>query len=358
MAKLKFDIIYMKIIGCEKEKEMKKIYLLIAALIMATVFAMEKRDDDYKGELVIYASLMEEQAIAAAQKFETETGIKTTFLRMSSGEIIKKIRSEKDDMKASVWFGGTADTFIAAYEEGLIEPYISENAKYIPSKYKDENGIWTGIYVGYLGFVANEQWLKENSLDMPDSWDDLLKPEFEGNIVLSSPLSSGTAYTMVSTIVQTMGEEEGFEYLKKLDNQVGLYTKSGMTPGIVVGLNEAGVGVTFLNNVVRYEKEGYRNIRMSIPSEGTGYEIGAVALLKGGPNEEEAKCFIDWSLTKEAQEIGHEVGSYQIFTNGEAVSPEEPDYLKNVNLMDYDFQWAGKNRNRLIKKFKESVLEE
>ncbi|PAB59990.1 ABC transporter substrate-binding protein [Anaeromicrobium sediminis] len=326
------------------------VFIVIITIIFSTL-TVGHRDKKSDMELTIYASLMEEQAIAAVDKFERETGIKTNFIRMSSGEILKKIREEKDSMKASVWYGGTADTFIAAYEEGLIEPYISPNASIIPPKYKDGDGTWTGIYVGYLGFVANDRWLKNNNLNMPNSWDDLLKPEFEGNIVLPNPATSGTAYTMVSTIVQLMGEEKGFEYLKKLDKQVIKYTKSGLTPGIVVGINEAGVGVTFLNNVVRYKKDGYRNIIMSTPMEGTGYEIGAVALLKNAPNKDAAKMFIDWALTEKAQEIGQQVGSYQLLTNPKATPPKEPEYLTKVNLIDYDFQYAGKNRNYLIDKF-------
>jgi iron(III) transport system substrate-binding protein len=303
--------------------------------------------------LTIYASLMEEQAIKAVEEFEKETGIKTNFIRRSSGEILEKIRKEKENMKASVWYGGTADTFISAYEEGLIEPYKSPNSYMIPNEYKDENGIWTGIYIGYLGFIANERWLKENNIDMPNCWEDLLKPEFEGNIVLPNPSSSGTAYTIVATIVQLMGEEKGLEFLNKLDKQVVQYTKSGLTPGIVVGLGEAGIGVTFLNNVIRYEKEGYKNIEMVAPKDGTGYEIGAVAILKDAPNMNEAKKFVDWSLTKRAQELGKSVGSYQVLTNYKAASPKEPEFIKDINLIKYDFKWAGKNRKRLIKKFED-----
>lgn len=331
---------------------MKKFIILILLIGIAfnTIYLQNnKLNSDI--ELTIYCSLMEEQAIAAVDNFQRETGIKTTFIRMSSGEILNKLKKEKDSMKASVWYGGTSDTFIAAYEEGLIKPYISPNSSIIPKKYKDKDGIWTGIYVGYLGFVANHKWLKNNNLDIPNSWNDLLKPEFEGNIVLPNPATSGTAYTMISTITQLMGEEKGFEYLKKLDKQVIKYTKSGLTPGIVVGLNEAGVGVTFINNVVRYKRNGYRNIVMSTPKEGTGYEIGSVALLNNGPNEEAGKKFIDWALTKKAQELGQQIGSFQLLTNPSAVAPKEPDYLTNVKLINYDFQYAGKNRSRFIYKF-------
>lgn len=332
---------------------MKKIaYILLGIIMISTFIYFHREKTDQREELVIYASLMEEQALISAKEFERETGIKTKFIRMSSGEILERIRNEKDNAKASVWYGGTADTFIDAYQEGLIEPYISKNSKYIPSRFKSEDGIWTGVYAGVLGFVINEDWFKENGLEPPKTWDDLLRPEFEGKIVLPDPRTSGTAYTIISTIIQMKGEKEGFEYLKKLDRQVVKYTKSGFSPGVVVGMDEAAIGVTFLNNVIRYEKEGYKNLDMILPEDGTGYEIGSVALLKNSPQTSYGKEFIDWALTKRAQELGNEVGSYQIFTNVKANSSMESK-LKNLNIIEYDFVWAGKNRKRLIKKFLE-----
>ncbi|WP_231139170.1 extracellular solute-binding protein, partial [Streptobacillus moniliformis] len=112
-------------------------------------------------------------------------------------------------------------------------------------------------------------------------------------------------------------------YFKQLDGQIRKYTKSGTAPGRMVGIGEVSLGITFLHEAIKYQKEGYSDIIISSPNEGTGYEIGAVALLKNAPNSTAAKKFIDWVLTKEVQELGKTVGSFQFLTNKNAVAPEE-----------------------------------
>lgn len=311
--------------------------------------APEKKDL----KLTIYAGLMEDHAIMATKEFEKQTGVKTEFVRMSSGETLARIRAEKDNMTASVWFGGPVDAYIASMEEGLLVPYKSPNAEKFPDKYKDPDGYWTGIYSGYLGFVCDKEWFEEKGYEIPTSWDDLLKPEFKGQIVTAHPGSSGTAYTMLATITQLKGEEAGFEYMQKLNGQIRQYTKSGTAPGRMVGLKEIPIGITFLHDAIKYRLEGFKDIVISAPSEGTGYEIGGVAILANGPDQEAAQMFVDWALTKEAQELGSTVGSFQFLTNPDAVPPEEAMILKDTKLIDYDFDWAGKNRKELVEKFNE-----
>lgn len=328
---------------------MKKLFL--ALMVLAVALAGCGKEENKEETLLIYAGLMEDHAAMAVKEFEKETGIKTQFVRMSSGETLARVRAEKDNMSASVWYGGPVDAFVAANEEGLIEAYKSPAAEEVPAKFKDEDGTWTGIYVGYLGFVGNKSVLEEIGAEMPQSWEDLLKPEYTGEVVTAHPGSSGTAYTMLSTVVQLMGEKEGIEYMQKLNKQVRQYTKSGTAPGRMVGLGEAGVGITFLHDAIKYRKEGYKDIIIAAPKEGTGFEIGAVALLKNGPDSENAKKFIDWALSKEAQEMGQTVGSYQFLTNSQAVPPKEAMEIKDTKLIDYDFEWAGLNRRRLIEEF-------
>ncbi|TDT68016.1 iron(III) transport system substrate-binding protein [Hypnocyclicus thermotrophus] len=327
--------------------------LLLLALMSTMSFAggLFKK----KKTLTIYAGLMEDHAMAAVKQFEKETGIKTNFVRMSSGETLARIRAEKDNMTASIWYGGPADAFIAAKQEGLLEAYKSPNAEIIPDKFKDKDGYWTGIYIGYLGFVMDREWFEEKGYDYPKSWQDLLKPEFKGEIVTAHPGSSGTAYTMLSTVIQLMGEEKGLEYMKKLNGQIRQYTKSGTAPGRMVGLKEIPIGITFLHDAIKYRLEGFKNIEIAAPAEGTGYEIGAVAVLKNGPDMEAAKKFVDWALTKKAQELGQKVGSYQFLTNPNANPPKEAMVLKNTKLIDYDFSWAGKNRGKLVEKFSKAT---
>nr|PZN73070.1 MAG: iron ABC transporter substrate-binding protein [Bacillota bacterium] len=305
-------------------------------------------------KLVIYAGMMEDHVKGAVAEFEAQTGIKVEWVRMSSGETLTRIRAEKENPKASVWYGGPADAFVAAAEEGLLEPYISPNAAKIPDQFKDPNGYWTGIYVGLLGFGYNTKLMEEMGLTPPESWEDLLKPEFKGQIAVANPGSSGTSYTMLATIVQLMGEEEGIEYMKKLHEQVAQYPKSGTAPGQMAGRGEVLIGISFAHDIVKYAKEGMP-LAVTFPKEGTGYEIGAVALIKGAPDEEAAKIFIDWALTKEAQELGQKYGSYQSLTNVEAQNPPEAFSLDQVKIIDYDLQWAGSNRTRLVEKWAKAV---
>lgn len=325
--------------------------IILLSLIVAVASFANGDAEGGKGELTFYAGLQEDHAAMIAKEFEKQTGIKTSFVRMSSGEVLARLKAEKNNMSASIWYGGPIDAFVAANEVGLIEPYMSPERKNIKDEFKSADGTWTGIYVGYLGFVGNQKMLEERGLTMPTSWADLIKPEYEGEIVVAHPGSSGTAYTMLATLVQLMGEDEAMEYVKKFHGQVRQYTKSGTAPGRMAGQGETSVGITFLHDAIKYKKEGFKDIIISSPSEGTGFEIGGVALLKGGPNQKEGKAFIDWVLTKEVQELGKTVGSFQFLTNKDAVPPAEAAPIKDTKIIDYDFDWAGKNRVRLVEKF-------
>lgn len=332
------------------------ISLLVGGLVACSSTPATGEEEAPKDlKLTIYAGLMEDHAALVAREFEAATGVKTEFVRLSSGEALTRIRAERENMTASVWYGGPVDGFIAAMTEDLLETYQSPSAESFPDQFKDPEGYWTGIYVGYLGFVLDREWFEEKNLDIPASWQDLLKPEFTGQIVTAHPGSSGTAYTMLATIVQMMGEEAGMDYMLRLNGQISQYTKSGTAPGRMVGLQETPIGITFLHDAIKYYLEGYDNIVISAPSEGTGYEIGGVAILAGAPDREAAEMFVDWVLTKEVQELGATVGSFQFLTNPSANPPEEAMVLKDTKLIDYDFVWAGTNKARLVELFNETT---
>lgn len=340
-------------------KKRKLLALALSAVMAVGLFAGcgSKGDSGDKKDLklTIYCGLMEDHMVKAVKEFEKDTGVKAEAVRMSSGEILGRIRAEKANPKASVWFGGPADGLIQASEEGLLEKYASPNAKDIPDKYKDKDGAWTGIYVGYLGFVSNQKLLKEKGVEAPKSWEDLLKPEFKGQVSMANPGSSGTAYTGLATVVQIMGEEKGLDYMKKLHGQIKSYEKSGTAPARMAGQGEVMVGVSFLHDGIKYREEGMKDLVMTAPSEGTGYEVGAIGIIKGAPDQEAAKKFIDWCLTKKAQELGQTVGSYQFLTHKEAKAPKLAEELKDTKLIDYNLDWAGKNRAVLVEKWSKAI---
>lgn len=329
---------------------MKKIIFSVAMLIF--LISCGNKNEE---KLIFYAGVEEDHALLVATEFEKETGIKTEFVRMSNGEILARLKAEKNNMVASVWYGGPVDGMIAANEAGLLEKYVSPLANEIPEKFRDKDGMWTGIYTNYLGFISNKKLLQEKGLEAPTSWNDLLNEKLKNEIVMAHPGASGTAYAVLATLVQMYGEENAINYLKELNGQIRQYTKSGSAPARMAGSSEIAVGIGFLGQGLKYIYEGYNDIVLSVPKEGTGYELGAVSLLKNAPNQEAAKKFIDFVISKKGQELGQQVGSFQLLTNVNANNPKEASPFVNTKLIDYDFVWAGKNRKELIEKFNTKI---
>ncbi|MDQ0252930.1 iron(III) transport system substrate-binding protein [Evansella vedderi] len=336
-----------------KKTRLVLIYVLLAAFLVA---CGSSGTGSSSGKVTVYVGFQEDHAVAAMEQFTEDTGIEVDMIRMSAGEILAKVRAEKDNPQADIWYGGPADTFVQAVEEGLLQSYHSPEAEKIDPRFKDEDGYWTGIYVGALGFASNKDFLDQHGLEAPTKWEDLLHPAFENEIVMAHPGSSGTAYTILYTVLKVFGgEDAGFDYLHKLHPQVQQYTTSGSAPGRMVGMGEAAVGLLFAHDIIKYQEEGFDSLILTIPEDGTGYETGAVAIIDGAPQSELAQKFIDWSLGTSAQEVGQRTGSYQNLTNPDAKEPEKAVRLEDINTIEYDPAEAGSQRSRLIDKWDNEV---
>lgn len=281
--------------------------------------------------------------------------ITVNFVRMSSGESLTRLRNEKENPQFDIWWGGPIDSFIAAKQEGLLEQYDSPNMANIanPDLMKDPDNYWAGIYVGSLGFATNQEWLDENpGVEAPTSWDDLLKPEFTGQLMVAHPSSSGTSYTALCTVLQMRGEEAGWEYLTQYAGQVLQFTKSGAAPARFVGQGEAAVGIVFSHDIVAEIEKGSPLV-LTFPAEGTGYEVGGMGIIKGAQHLDAAQKWFDWALEPETQELGPKYEAFQAPTvNGaEASMPE----LLEVNLIDYDFDYCGSNKKDFVDKFTNEI---
>ncbi|MCB0130996.1 MAG: ABC transporter substrate-binding protein [Caldilineaceae bacterium] len=280
--------------------------------------------------------------------------ITVNFVRMSSGESLTRLRNERENPQFDIWWGGPIDSFIAAKQEDLLEQYESPNAANIidPALMLDSDSYWVGIYVGSLGFATNQNWLDENpGVEAPTSWDDLLKPEFAGQIMVAHPSSSGTSYTALCTIVQLKGDD-AWDYLQEYAGQVLQFTKSGSAPARFVGQGEAAVGVVFSHDIVARVEEGLPLV-LTFPEEGTGYEIGGMGIIKGAQHLDAAQKWYDWALEPATQELGPKYAAYQAPTvNGATASLPE---LLEVNLIDYDFEYCGANKKEFVDRFTNEI---
>lgn len=314
-----------------------------------------------QGNLVVYCAVNEEWCQLAVNEFQKATGITVAMTRKSSGETFAQIKAEAANPQADVWFGGTGDPHLQAAEENLTEAYespkMSELHDWAVQQHKTANGKTVGIYLGVLGFGYNNDLLADRKLEAPTCWADLAKPEFEGEVQIANPNSSGTAYTFLATLVQIMGEDKAFEFLRAMDKNVNQYTKSGSAPAQAAARGETLIGIAFQHDLLQPVVTSDAPVTVVSPCEGTGFEIGSMSLIKGGPNPENAKKWYDWALTAEAQKLAGQVTNFQLPSNKGAPLPEGAPDPNQIKLIDYDFAKFGSSeeRTRLLSKWDEEI---
>ena len=213
-----------------------------------------------------------------------------------------------------------------------------------------------GIYSGPLGFGYNPELLAKKKLAVPRTWADLAKPEYKGEVQVANPASSGTAYTMIATLVQLMGEDKAFDYLKGLHRNVSTYPRSGTAPIKAVARGETAVSISFVHDGPGEKMQGFP-LETITPADGTGAEIGSMSIIKGSRNLEAAKKFYEWALTPAAQEMAAASKSFQLPSNKAAkVDARVPDFRK-IKMIDYDYAKYGASaeRRRLIQRWEKEV---
>ncbi len=304
--------------------------------------------------LHLYTALDPNEAKIYVEAFTKGTNIKVEWVRLSAGEVLTRLKAEAKNPHVSVWFGGSSDEFTAGRKEGLLTPYPSPvGAPFLKGTLKDPQDNWSGFYFGAIGFGNNTNWFAKNKLPFPTSWQDLLRPEFKANISIAYPYTSGTSYTTLATLVQLMGEDKAFDYWKKLEPNIHHYNTSGSACITQAGLGEIAIGIAFSHDILaKGTSKGYP-IKATFPSEGTGYEIGVVGLIKGAPEPELGKKFIDWVLSKRAQDLLQ--AWFRIPLNPQAEVAAGATKASDVKLINYDAEWSGNNNKRLIEKWRQII---
>jgi len=308
-------------------------------------------------KLTLYMGPPDKTCAAIAQGFEKKTGTKATFLRLSAGEAINRIRAEKNSPQASILYGIGLPSLLTLKADGLLQPYKSPEAAAIPARYKEPDGWWTGTDVDFIGIASNKQFLKEKGLKAPATWDDLTRPEFAGQICIGNPATSGTGYTFLTTIIQLMGEAKGWDYLRRFNANVSQYTRSGIGPTQLVGRGEVGVGILFAHDILGSIDRGFP-MEMSLPAEGTGFDLFGMVMLKDAPEPDEARKFIDWACTPESVELLAASEYFDVPANPKAKVHDLVKPYMNAKLIDFDFNWAGSGtvRQQLVDRFSKDIL--
>jgi len=292
------------------------------------------------------------------EEFEKATGIKVNFVRFSSGEALARIIAEKNNPQVDVLFGGPVETFAAGLNEGVFEAYKSPSFDKLPPRFKHADGMWMAIADDPLVFMTNNKFLKENNLQPPTSWNDLLAPAYKNMLQMADACTSGTAVTRIFSVLEVNGRDENkaFAYMKKLRPNVQLYTKSGGGGTLPVGLAQAGGGIFFIVDALDTKAKGY-DVTISFPKEGIGTAAEGIALIKGAKNPALGKKLIDWATSPAMQNqfATHKINFVPAHPDV-ALEPSLAAILKGANIFPIDAAYAGANRKKVVDRWVAEVL--
>lgn len=296
----------------------------------------------------------------AAAEFQKATGIRVLQTRKPTGEALAQLRAESAKPRTDIWWGGTGDPFLQAAEVGLLAPYrpsyLQDLHGWSVRQYAMSSNMVGGFYTSAIGFGWNTELLKKKKLPAPQCWADLIKPIYKGEVEISHPASSGTAYTILAGLIQIMGEDKAFDYMKALHRNVSQYTRSGTAQAPNVAKGEVAIGVSFLFGFEPWKANRFP-VQTAAPCEGTSFEIGGIALVQGAPNPDAAKRYYDFLMSPAGQALGGKADSLQTPANRTfKVDPRVPSN-DNVKLIKYDFEKYGKasERKRLLERWQREV---
>ena len=323
---------------------MKRFISVLFVLLIAAGMVMAQNS------ISAYTTLEEPLAKALFELYTKETGIRVNFVRLSGGEAVARMEAEKANPQASIWVGGVGLDHITGKSRDLTTPYLSRFAANTPAEFRDSQYYWIGLYVGPLTFVTNLDRAKALNLTPPTSWADLLKPEYKGYIRAPNPNTSGTAYNLITTMNTLNGKDENkaFDYLKKLDANIDQYTRSGAAPGQSVATGEIPIAIGYAHDQVKL-KAGGANTVITAPSEGTGFELASMSLIKGGKQPIQARQLYDWIISSpNSQKLFTDY--YVVLVQKGALKHPMALSLDQIKTITQDLVWEGDaaNRKRLL----------
>ena len=325
--------------------------ILLVAIVLLPVPAIRAQSPS----LTIYSSVDEENSRKILAAFQRATGIEPRITFLSTGPALARLEAERNNPQADVWFGAPSENHIDAKLRGLTQPYGSPNAPALDARFRDKENFWVSFYMNPLGFGLNKAVLEGRKLKAPTSWQDLLDPAFRGLIQMPSPQTSGTAYTMVVTLVQLMGEDKAYAYMRQLHPNVQTYTTSGTAPSRAVAFAEVAIGIKFTPAFYQLYLRGYPLLTV-FPKEGVGFEAPAISIIRGTRRETEARRLIDWMISVDGQNALGDQETFFFPVHAKAKRQAGLPSLRLVPLINIDLDFAGKNRRRLVERWVNEVL--
>ena len=318
--------------------------IAIAAFALAAASAWAQ-----KTELLVYTALETDQLKAYTESFQkTNPNIDLKFVRDSTGVITAKVLAEKANPQADVILGVAASSIEIFKAEGMLAPYSPVGFSALAPRYSDSARppSWIGQDVFAAVVCYNTVEGAKKGIPKPETWADLTKPIYKGQITMPNPASSGTGYFDVSAWLQTMGEQGGWKYMDALHENIAQYTHSGSKPCRQAGAGEFVVGISFDFRGNDVKAKG-APVELVFPKEGLGWDIEGSGIVKTTKHMDAAKKLMDWVATKEANQAYSKNFAIVAHPEVKPVLPHIPADLES-RLIKNDFAFAAKNRDKIL----------
>ncbi len=229
--------------------------------------------------------------------------IDVQWVDMGSQEVLDRLRAEKANPQADLWFGAPSEIFGRAAGEGLIEPYTPTWADKVPAEAKDAQAHWFGTYMTPEVIAYNTQAVA--AADAPKDWDEVIDPKWKGKVLIRNPVESGTMRAifgaiLARSIAQTGSTAQGWDWLRRLDantkeyvlNPALLYQKLGRQEGVITLYN--------MPDIATLEARTKTPVGFVFPKSGTPLLVDAIALVRGSKHAAAAKEFYEYVTTPAA----------------------------------------------------------
>jgi iron(III) transport system substrate-binding protein len=278
--------------------------LLGAALLAAAVSCGR---GDSRTTLVVYSPHGKELLQYYEQAFEkAHPTVDVQWVDMGSQDVLDRLRSERTNPQADVWFGAPAETFARAAHEGLLAPYRPSWASQLPDEAHDPKDLWYGTYLTPEVIAYNAQVV--SAVDAPKDWDDVLDPKWKGKIIIRDPVASGSMRAIFAAIIvrelkRTGSTAAGFDWLRRLDANTKEYVISPTMLYQKLGQREGLLSLYDMPDIETLRQTTKYPIASRIPASGTPLLVDGIAIVHGSPHPEIAKQFYEFVTTPEALRI-------------------------------------------------------
>jgi iron(III) transport system substrate-binding protein len=308
--------------------------------------AEEKTTD----KLVVYSPNSEGLIKATIPLFEKKYNVKVELIQAGTGELIKRLDSEKSDPYGDVLFGGALSQFSS--NAGLFEKYVSPNDKNVIEAYQNKSGYTTSYVLDGSVLVVNKKLKGDMKIA---SYEDLLNPALKGKIATADPASSSSAFAQLTNILLAKGgydNQAAWDYVKNLFTNVNGKISSGSSAVYKsVADGEMVVGLSYEDPCAALVKNG-APVEVVYPTEGAVFLPATSGIVKGAKNIKNAKLFIDFIISEEVQNIyGSTLTNRPVIKNAKVGDYMTPmDKIKTINE---DIEYVNKNKNTIVNKYKD-----